>query len=156
MILSWTSLRDFPPFLFPCRRLFSPMEWDIKDSAEQEAKKRSIPGHLASPSCCPMAGKPRAPQGLSWNSQKARRPAAVPFWVTQKPGKPHKHPVSCSAAEQSRAQARDKDGLWQHQSRDQIPRLSTSTSLRLHLSPLDSQLASWIILIPRPVGRPKE
>lgn len=56
--------------------------------------------------------------------------------------------VCCFAAEQSRAQARDTmasavSGLRPN------PRLSTSTSLHPHLSPLDSQLASQIIRIPR-------
>lgn len=32
----------------------------------------------------------------------------MPFWVTQRPGKLTNHLVSCSAAEQSRAQARDR------------------------------------------------
>lgn len=38
------------------------IERDIKDNTEQEAKKRSIPGCPASPSCWPRAGQPQAPQ----------------------------------------------------------------------------------------------
>lgn len=100
-------------------------------------------------------------KGLSRNSQKARRPSAVPFWVTrtqemyepQMPGKLTNH--LSLVLQLSNPGPRQ---LWprQHQSGNQIPRLSTSTSPHLHLSPLDSQLASWIILVPRPVGRPKE
>lgn len=63
VFLSWTSLGDFPPFLFLCRHLFSSAERDIiKDSAEQDTKKRSIPGHPASPSRWPRAGQLQALQ----------------------------------------------------------------------------------------------
>lgn len=87
------------------------------------------------------------------------------FWVTLSSQdvratdarKTHKPCVSCFAAEQSRAQARDSMASAASERRpNPIPRLPTSTSLHLHLSSLDSQLAGWVILIPRPVGRPKE
>lgn len=65
VFLSWTSLGDFPPFLFPCRRLFLSIEPGHQGQCrarEQEAKKRGVPGHPASRSCWPRTGQPQALQ----------------------------------------------------------------------------------------------
>lgn len=98
-------------------------------------------------------------KGLPGNSQKAGRPSTVPctqeMSEPQMPGKLTNHQ---SLVLQASNPGPRQGTLWplQHQSADQIPGLSTSTSLHLHLSPLDSRLIGWIILVPRPVGRPKE